>query len=222
MKPTRPVATQRRGLERRADILKAAREIFLERGYAGASTDAIVDRSGGSKETIYAHFGSKLGLFRAVLMAEISRVLEPDEGLAAKSPAAMLRAVGRSFVHEILHEDSIRLSRMVAAESERAPDLVQQHYQLTADRWKARIADRLREYQASGTLGPGNVMELAIAYHAMLSGHFIVRGVFEPDFRPSPAEIDREVDWCVDLLLRLFPKGESKPAARRRAAKTKL
>ena len=222
MKRTRPVAAQRRGLDRRTDILKAAREVFLERGYAGASTDAIVDRSGGSKETVYAHFGSKLGLFRAVLLAEISRALEPDEGFTAEDPATMLRAVGRTFVRGFLHEDSVRLSRMVAAETERAPDLVQQHYQITADLWRARVADRLREYQASGTLGPGDAMEFARAYHDLLTGHFIVRGVFEPAFRPSPADVDREVDWCVDLLLRLFaPKGAAEGAVRRKAPKSK-
>ncbi len=223
MKQTRPVAAQRRGLERRTDILKAAREVFLERGYAGASTDAIVDRSGGSKETIYAHFGSKLGLFRAVLIAEISRALEPEDGgFAAKEPAAMLRAIGRTFVHGFLREDSLRLSRMVAAETERAPDLVQQHYQSTADVWKARVAERLREYQASGSLGPGDVTEFATAYHDLLSGHFVVRAVFEPDFRPSSAEVGRKVDWCVDLLLRLFgPKVESTGSARRKTPPTK-
>ncbi|MBD5656787.1 MAG: TetR/AcrR family transcriptional regulator [Candidatus Eremiobacteraeota bacterium] len=221
-KQTRPVVTQRRGLDRRTEILKAAREVFLERGYAGASTDAIVDRSGGSKESLYSHFGNKLGLFRAVLLAEISRALEPDDGFAAEDPATMLRAVGRTFVRGFLHKDSVRLSRMVAAETERAPDLVRQHYQINADLWKARVADRLREYQASGRLAPGDVTDVAIAYHDLLSGHFIVRGLFEPEFRPSSADVDREVDWCVDLLLRLFaPQSQPKGAARRKAPKAK-
>src|SRR5579883_2861318 len=51
--------------ERRKAILKAAADVFLERGYADASIDAVVERSGGSKATVYALFGNKEGLFSA-------------------------------------------------------------------------------------------------------------------------------------------------------------
>ena len=45
--------------DRRKAILAAARDVFLERGYANSSIDAVVERSGGSKATVYQLFGNK-------------------------------------------------------------------------------------------------------------------------------------------------------------------
>ncbi|WP_029935257.1 TetR/AcrR family transcriptional regulator [Thiomicrospira pelophila] len=55
----------KRGYERHERILEAAGEVFAEQGYAGASINEIVRRSGGSLGTVYKFFGNKLGLFEA-------------------------------------------------------------------------------------------------------------------------------------------------------------
>jgi AcrR family transcriptional regulator len=56
---------------RRAAILDAAALVFFEQGYSAASIDSIIERIGGSKRNIYNEFGSKEGLFTA-LVSEIS------------------------------------------------------------------------------------------------------------------------------------------------------
>lgn len=48
-------------------VLVAARVEFAERGLAGARIDRIAQGASASKERLYAHFGDKLTLFRAVL-----------------------------------------------------------------------------------------------------------------------------------------------------------
>jgi TetR/AcrR family transcriptional regulator, mexJK operon transcriptional repressor len=50
-------------------ILDAAGATFLEAGYDGAGVDAIADRAGVSKQTIYNHFGDKQHLFVAAVQA---------------------------------------------------------------------------------------------------------------------------------------------------------
>ena len=50
-------------------VLTAARELFVETGYASTSVDAIAERAGVSKATIYAHFASKEVLFADSMMA---------------------------------------------------------------------------------------------------------------------------------------------------------
>src|SRR5215475_7065572 len=52
---------------RRAAILEAAAQVFFEQGYAATSIDAIIERIGGSKRTIYNEFGSKEGVFTALV-----------------------------------------------------------------------------------------------------------------------------------------------------------
>src|SRR6476620_10692672 len=53
--------------ERRGQLLAAASEVFVDRGYHAAGMDEIADRAGVSKPVLYQHFTSKLGLYLAVL-----------------------------------------------------------------------------------------------------------------------------------------------------------
>ncbi len=54
---------------RRAAILAAARELFVDLGVDGVSMDAIAAKAGVSKVTVYDYFGDKRGLFLAILSA---------------------------------------------------------------------------------------------------------------------------------------------------------
>ncbi len=50
-----------------AHLIEIAREVFTKDGYANASTEEIVHRAGVTRGALYHHFGSKEGLFQAVL-----------------------------------------------------------------------------------------------------------------------------------------------------------
>jgi AcrR family transcriptional regulator len=56
----------------RAAVVDAAGALFLERGYAGTTIDAISDRSDVPPATIYRLFSSKLGILKAVLDVSIA------------------------------------------------------------------------------------------------------------------------------------------------------
>ena len=60
----------------RQKILDAALRLFAAHGYAGASTQAIIVASEVTKPVLYYHFGSKAGLFRAVVDRAESQLLE--------------------------------------------------------------------------------------------------------------------------------------------------
>ena len=53
--------------ERRAQLLDAAREAFVQQGYHAAGMDGIAELAGVSKPVLYQHFPSKLELYLAVL-----------------------------------------------------------------------------------------------------------------------------------------------------------
>lgn len=52
---------------RRAQLLSAAQEVFVEHGYHSAAMDEIADRAGVSKPVLYQHFPGKLDLYLAIL-----------------------------------------------------------------------------------------------------------------------------------------------------------
>jgi AcrR family transcriptional regulator len=56
---------QRQAAQTRADILAAARRLFVERGYATTTIEAIAAAAEASEATVYAGFGSKRGLLLA-------------------------------------------------------------------------------------------------------------------------------------------------------------
>jgi AcrR family transcriptional regulator len=70
--PTRRAPTgQARTRRTRAAVAEAARSLFLERGYAATTIDAISERSDTPAATVYRLFSSKLGILRAVLDVSI-------------------------------------------------------------------------------------------------------------------------------------------------------
>src|SRR5438309_3344423 len=59
--------TRLRGEERRALILRSAKRVFARSTYAEASTSELARESEVTEPMLYKHFGSKKGLFLAVL-----------------------------------------------------------------------------------------------------------------------------------------------------------
>ncbi len=86
-----------RGERRRAALLEAAKAVFVEQGYAGATLDDVIAQAGGSRATLYKQFGGKEGLFAAVIAeicAEIVAPLDDDVGdRQTEGCAACLRSI---------------------------------------------------------------------------------------------------------------------------------
>lgn len=61
--------------QRRAQVLGAAREVFVAIGYHAAGMDEIADRAGVSKPVLYQHFPGKLDLYLALLDDGIDHLL---------------------------------------------------------------------------------------------------------------------------------------------------
>lgn len=80
---------------RRRQVLAIAEELFVERGYAGASMDELAGRAGVSKPVIYDLVGSKDAVFEACMAAAADElavsVAEAVTG-AGEDPEARLRA----------------------------------------------------------------------------------------------------------------------------------
>lgn len=63
---------ERRKEARPTELLAAALELFVEKGFAGTRAEEIAKRAGVSKGTLFLYFGSKEELFKAVVRDNIS------------------------------------------------------------------------------------------------------------------------------------------------------
>jgi TetR/AcrR family transcriptional repressor of mexJK operon len=182
--------------------MRSAKAIFIERGYTGASTDAIVERSGGSKETIYSHFGSKLGLFRAILLEQIDRLFAWEGDFDAGSAEQMLFAAGQSFARAV-DDELLELARIVAGEMNRIPDLAAQLGEIGRDRLAEQIARALARRQERGGFPAADTKTLAEVFVDLLAGPLFLRPFFDPARRLTPPEADAYVQTCVAAVMRL-------------------
>jgi AcrR family transcriptional regulator len=77
---TRPRGTRLPRLARRRQLLDAATEVFVARGYHAAAMDEIAERAGVSKPVLYQHFPGKQDLYLALLDESVDRLVEAVTG----------------------------------------------------------------------------------------------------------------------------------------------
>ncbi len=95
-----------------ADILAVATQEFSEKGLAGARIDVIAEAMRTSKRMIYYYFGSKEGLYIAVLEAAYRRIREIERELHLEDlppEDALRRLVGFTVDYQLANPDFIRL-----------------------------------------------------------------------------------------------------------------
>jgi AcrR family transcriptional regulator len=96
----------------RTDILAVARQEFVEHGLSGARVDAIAERTRTTKRMIYYYFGSKEGLYSAVLEQAYSDIRAAEATLALEDLdplTALRRLIAFTFDYEDSHPDFVRL-----------------------------------------------------------------------------------------------------------------
>ncbi|HUM11419.1 MAG TPA: TetR/AcrR family transcriptional regulator [Myxococcaceae bacterium] len=77
----------------REALLDAATLVFAGQGFAGARVDEIAARAGVNKALIYAYYGDKTGIYRAVLTAHLHEFADPAFSKAFAAEAGPRRAL---------------------------------------------------------------------------------------------------------------------------------
>jgi AcrR family transcriptional regulator len=88
-RPREGAARQARTRRTRAAVTEAARALFVERGYAATTIEAISDRSDTPQATVYRLFSSKLGILKAVLDVSVGG----DDEAVAMADRPQVRAL---------------------------------------------------------------------------------------------------------------------------------
>jgi AcrR family transcriptional regulator len=132
MAHTRPAGRLSRSA-RRAQLLAAARDVFVGQGYHAAAMDDIAEAAGVSKPVLYQHFPSKLALYLALLDASATEMVQLVRDAISASPdndARVHRAVQAYFAFvadegqafRLIFESDLRDQPEVASVVDRATE----------------------------------------------------------------------------------------------------
>ncbi|NIC43067.1 TetR/AcrR family transcriptional regulator [Aquabacterium sp. A08] len=154
--PTAPRRSRRKDA-RPGELLDAALDLFVEHGYAATRVEAVAQRAGVSKGTLFRYFPSKEDLFKAVVRQHLAgRIPEWHEEFAAfeGSSADMVRHCLQQWWARLGATRLSGLTKLVMTESAHFPEIA-------------------RFYQAE-VIAPANALLRQI----------LERGVARGEFRP--------------------------------------
>jgi TetR/AcrR family transcriptional repressor of mexJK operon len=203
---TKPQRGRPRDPERLKRILDAARSHFYAHGLERASVDAIAAEAGVSKMTVYSNFGSKEGLFEAVVRERTDRVmggLAGVETLDPRQPQKALMAIGEQFLKLTRDEGALGKFRSVYGAAGAQPEACRAFYRQGPERLTNELAVYLRRAHAAGTLKVPQPRLAANLFLSMFLGDGHVRGLLMLDM-PEAREDKALVREAVRVFLAAY------------------
>ena len=119
---------QRRKQARPQELLDAALELFVEKGYAATRTGEVAQRAGVSKGTLYLYYPSKEDLFKAVVRHNLSSLIAEGEELAgafAGSSSELLATLMHIWWERVGSTSAAGIHKIVLAEVRNFPEMAQ-------------------------------------------------------------------------------------------------
>ena len=186
--------------ERRQQIMAAAKRVFAEAGYHGASIHSIIERAQIARGTFYLYFESKAAVFDSILdhaMADLrGRIHRIDvERRDVPPPQVQLRAQVVATLEYIVRDRPLAMLLLSAGHT---PDAEAAE---RLDQFFAEVRDLLRRAFESGMeLGLVRKVDPELAAAAMLG---MIRGIVERLVTlAKPPEVEHVVDELLVLALR--------------------
>ncbi len=168
--------------KKRADILAAARALFLADGFERTSVDAVAARAGVSKRTVYDYFGDKQALLIAVLreaglllMETIRDALDEHLTRVTDIEGALTDFATRITTMTTGSADYLDLIKLVTSEGAHLPEGALDEW-LGNDEPEDAVADRLAALGREGLLDVPNPRLAADHFIALTIGMTIGGG----------------------------------------------
>jgi AcrR family transcriptional regulator len=146
----------------RAELIRAGRRLFGQRGYDGASIRAITREAGTNLGAVTYHFGSKRGLYAAVLEQGLRPIAARVDDAARSGGSALdriLRVVEAYFDHLQQHPDLPHLLLQEVAAGKQPPAVVLEIVRGVKD----AIAGLQVEGAEDGSVRPGHPVLTALS-----------------------------------------------------------
>jgi AcrR family transcriptional regulator len=148
---------KRRKEARPAELLDAAFELFVERGFAATRIDDIAARAGVSKGTVYLYFPSKQAVFEALVRQAVLPNLERLIGETARPGMPVLEILPRllrAIMRTVAGSPLLKFPRLIIAESPQFPELAQFWRETVIDRMLGVVSGLIERGIAAGEIRP--------------------------------------------------------------------
>lgn len=189
---------------KRAAILSAAREAFMQFGYCGTSMEAIAAAAGVSIMTLYRHADSKDDLFTAVIVDACDPESEAEQArladLTGRPLHEVLVATGVYAQARLADPTTVKLLRSVMAETTRFPQLAETAYRGFVGHIEDMVANTLAMRPESARLPRSARRRLAILFIDGLFGADMLRVLLGLDGL-SAAEQARRAERAADEVM---------------------
>lgn len=192
---------------RREEILAVALEVLAERGYRGASMLEVAGRARASKETLYAWFGDKSGLFGELISWQAARI---DETLSkslerdGEDPEVVLESFARELLLLLLGERAVIINRAAISEAASSPELAR----VLSERGRSSVVPKLARYLEEQRDAGRFAFESAGAAVETLIGLAIsdrqVRRLLGVLPEPGPEDVRERARNAVESFMKLY------------------
>lgn len=151
---------ERRKDARPQELLAAALDLFVERGFASTRLEDVARRAGVSKGTLYLYFANKEELFKAVVRETIVPAIGDAEDTIASfegHSADLLREILAGWWERVGATNASGIIKLIMAESGNFPDLARFYEEEVIARGTRMIASMLERGIARGEFRPIDV-----------------------------------------------------------------
>jgi len=194
---------QRRKAERPGEIIDAALELFVAKGFMATRLDEVAQRAGVSKGTLYLYFENKEALFKAVVetlvLPEIERT-EQQIQVFDGSPSELISQLVKQWWESVGESRLCGLPKLIMAEAGNFPELASFFVEHVIGRVRDVIAQSISRGIEAGEFRPCDP-----AYAArLLLAPMVYAAIYQQSlfaYDSEPFEITTYLDNHLDIFL---------------------
>jgi AcrR family transcriptional regulator len=203
---------ERRKQARPAELIAAALELFVDKGYAGTRLEDVAARAGVSKGTLYLYFENKEELVKAVVRESIvARLSEfADEASRFSGPSdELLKRLIRGWWTDYGDSTAGGIGKLMMAESGNFPEIARFFLEEVIEPWHALLAKAVARGIERGEFRAVEVE----TFVRVLTAPLVMLSLWKRSFGPcsaQPLDAERFIQTLLDTFLSAL-----KPAAPR-------
>ncbi len=195
-----------RARAKRDQIREGAQRLFLKKGFAGTSTDAIASEARVSKQTLYVYYTSKedllVDVMRRLIHDDPQNRLPTGDRVPLATHEELCRALNslaRGLIANLMQPDYLALIRVVISETPRLPQLGSLFRSALPERVLANVSAILEGAQQSEVIEDVDKEAASRMFVGALLTYAIYDGLLVGDERPQTPTPER-IEVVVDLF----------------------